>query len=65
MEEFIEEALEEGVKLLLVQPQFSQTAAKAIAVAIHGKVETINPMSYDWEENLRNLTDWIETSYQG
>jgi zinc transport system substrate-binding protein len=48
----IEEAKEEGVRVIFVQPQFSQASAKQIAEAIGGAVVPIDPLARDYITNL-------------
>ena len=48
----IKEAKEENAKVVFVAPQFSQKSASAIAKQINGKILTINPLAYEWEENM-------------
>lgn len=62
MEALIQEAREDGVKLLLVQPQFNKRSAEFIAAALDGRVESVNHLAYDWEENLKQLAQWIKDS---
>lgn len=51
----IEEAEREGVKVIFVQPQFSRSRAEAVADAIGGEVETIDPLARDYMRNLRSV----------
>ncbi len=55
----IKSAKADGVKLILVQPQFDQAGAKALAEAIGGTVVPINPMAKDVPNNLRKLADLV------
>jgi zinc transport system substrate-binding protein len=48
----IEEAKEEGVRVIFVQPQFSQASAEQIAEAIGGAVVPIDPLARDYITNL-------------
>ncbi|MDD4837448.1 MAG: zinc ABC transporter substrate-binding protein [Dethiosulfovibrio sp.] len=41
-----------GIKTVFVQPQFSTTAAEAIAKSIEGQVVPLNPLAEDWQDNL-------------
>jgi zinc transport system substrate-binding protein len=52
LEEIIEHALEEGVKIIFVQAEFSQDSAQAIAEAIGGAVISLNPLNPDYINNL-------------
>jgi len=53
----IEEAQKNGVKVILVSPQFSQKSARAVADEIAGRVESIDPLAKDYMDNLRRLAD--------
>jgi zinc transport system substrate-binding protein len=52
LEDLIEYAEAEGVKALLVQPQFSTKSARTIAGALNGRVVVADPLARDWKENL-------------
>jgi Periplasmic solute binding protein family. len=41
------------VKVVFVSPQFSERSAETIARSIGAAVETVNPLSEEWEENIR------------
>ena len=45
-------AKREGIKVVFVQKQFSAKSARVIARAIGGKVVNLDPLAYDWEDNL-------------
>jgi len=60
----VNQAKSDGVKLILVQPQFDQASAKALATAIGGRIVPINPMAKDVPGNLRRLVKSI-TEKQG
>jgi zinc transport system substrate-binding protein len=49
----ITEAKQRGVKVVFVSPQFSGRSAEIIARSIGATVETVNPLSEEWEENIR------------
>lgn len=49
----IEEARQEGIKVIFVQPQFSIKSAQVIASAIGGQVVAADPLAEDWLANLR------------
>lgn len=62
--ELIEQAKAEGVKLILVQPQFDTKSAEAIAEGIGGAVVPVNPMGADVFETLRSLAQQVKASRQ-
>lgn len=51
----IQQAKEEKARVIFVQPQFSDRAAKTVAKAIDGQVVAINPLAEDWAANLRKV----------
>ncbi len=53
--ELIEHAKEHDIKVVFVQPQFSERSARTIAKAIHGEVVKIDPLAYNWYANLRRV----------
>ena len=55
----IDAARASGVKVVLVQPQFSPRAAQQVAVAIGGRVESVDNLSQDYFGALRRITDLI------
>lgn len=57
-------AREEGIAVVFVQPQISGNAAKAIAGAIGGRLETLDPLAADVEENLLRAAELLVESYR-
>ncbi|MGB7402519.1 MAG: zinc ABC transporter substrate-binding protein [Arcobacter sp.] len=60
----IEEAKEEGIKVLFVAPQFSKVAATTIAENIGGSVIEIDPLSYKWEKSLLDVSEKLVNTYK-
>ncbi len=60
--EIIENAKSKKVKVIFVQPEFSQKSAKAIAKAIGGVVISLNPLSPHYIENLSKIAQEIGES---
>ena len=58
----IEEAKEEGVKVIFVSPQFSKKAALAIASASGANVEEIDHLSGDWLNEMKKTIEIISKS---
>ena len=52
LESLIDDARQENIKAVFVQPQFSSKAAELIARAIGGKVIPADPLAGDWASNL-------------
>ena len=57
LKELIEEAREEGIKVVFVQPQISPRSAETIARAIDGEVVPVNPLAPDWKSNLELVAE--------
>lgn len=55
----IEQAKRQQVKVIFVQPQFSQKSAEQVARAIGGRVVAIDPLSPDYADNLRRVARTI------
>jgi zinc transport system substrate-binding protein len=53
--EIIKYAKVQGIKVIFVQPQFSFRNAEMVAKEINGKVVSIDPLAYNWPENLREV----------
>lgn len=49
----IEEARDEGIRVVFVQKGFSDRSAKVIAAELGARVESLDPLARDWLENLR------------
>jgi zinc transport system substrate-binding protein len=60
----IEHAKEEQVQVIFVQPQFRRHSAQALAKAIGGTVEIINPLAENYLDNLRHMGETIAKSYR-
>ena len=63
IQEIIEVAKEEEIKVIFVQKQFSTHNAEVIAKEINGRVVQIDPLSYYWPESLKLIVDEIVKSY--
>lgn len=57
--ELIERARKKGIKVILVQPQFDHRLAQQIAGAIGGRILSVDPLAYDFEDSLRKLAEAI------
>ena len=55
----IEEAKEEGVHTLFVQPEFSKRSAEIIARSIGAKIVEADPLAPDWSRNLLTIARQI------
>ena len=52
-------AKKEGIKKIFVQPQFDRNAANKIASVINGRVISIDPLAYDYLDNMENIAQTI------
>jgi zinc transport system substrate-binding protein len=59
LEKVINIARQENVQVVFAEPQFSTRSAEVIAKEIQGKVEIIDDLSADWENNLRHVADML------
>lgn len=64
MENVIEEAREEQIKIIFVQPQFDKKSADLIAEAIGGAVVPLDPLHEDVMENLEIIAENIKGNLQ-
>jgi len=55
----IEDAKRQNIRVIFVQPQFSGRAARSIAEAIDGAVVPMDPLAYDYVENLRRMAQQV------
>jgi len=62
--ELIKEAKIHNIKIVFVAPQFSKQGAQTIAKSIKGNTAVINPLSYEWKENLIKVANEIAKSYK-
>jgi zinc transport system substrate-binding protein len=60
----IEGARQSGVRVVFVQPQFSQKEAQTIAQAIEGEVVAVDPLAPDYIDNLRRVADIFARNLQ-
>ena len=62
LNELIQHAREEGIKVIFVQPQFSTKSAKVVAREIGGQVAFADPLAEDWLANLRQVADKFQAA---
>lgn len=62
LQQLIAQARKRRIGTVFVQPQFSDRSAKVIAEAIGARVEFADPMSADWDRNLREFAGKIRAS---
>ena len=55
LKDLIDVCQAENVGVIFVQPEFDKRNAETIAQQTGTKVVPINPLSYDWEEEMLNV----------
>jgi zinc transport system substrate-binding protein len=60
----INQARSEQIKVIFVQPQFSQQSAAQIARAIGGRVIAIDPLASEYIKNLQHITQQLAEAMQ-
>ncbi len=58
----IQHARENDIKVVFVQPQFSNKSAELIAREIDGQVAFADPLADNWMANLRQVADKFEAA---
>jgi zinc transport system substrate-binding protein len=53
--DLIAQARAAGVKCIFVQPQFDPQSARTVARELGARIETLDPLAYDWPANLRRV----------
>ncbi len=53
-----------GIKVILVQPQFSQKAARIISEATGARIVKADPLAYRWDENLLEVAKTLRESWE-
>ena len=64
MAELIEHAKHEGIQVIFVQPQFSDSSAKLVAKAIGGQVVPLDPLAENVMENLKSMAEKIASAME-
>jgi zinc transport system substrate-binding protein len=62
--EIIKYAKEHDIKVIFAQPQFSARSADLVAKEIGGKVVSIDPLAFNWSENLREVASIFEEVFK-
>ena len=64
LEKIIQSVKKDNMKIIFVQPEFSQKSANAIAKAIDGKVAMLNPLNPDYINNIKKIADEIQGAFK-
>jgi zinc transport system substrate-binding protein len=62
LQELIQHARKQGIKVIFVQPQFSAKSAELIAREIGGQVVFADPLAEDWAGNMRAVAQKFKTA---
>jgi zinc transport system substrate-binding protein len=65
LQRLIDHARTHKIRIIFVQPQFSDKSARVIASAIDGRVAVADPLSPDWADNLRRVAQSIRDAIKG
>jgi zinc transport system substrate-binding protein len=64
LSQLIEQAKQNQIKVVFVQPQFDQRQAEQIARAIDGKVMAVDPLAANYIDNLRQVAQQFSQALQ-
>lgn len=64
LRQLIKQAGEQRIKVVFVQPQFSQQQAQTLANAIGAQLAVIDPLAESYLENMRRVATAIREAYQ-
>jgi len=64
VEQLIEYARAQSIRLIFIQPQFSAKQAQLIAGEINGKIIPADPLAEDWDDNIRTVAHAIKQALQ-
>ena len=62
LQDLVKQVREDGVRTVFVQPQFERASAGAVARAIGGTVEVIDPLAMDVVANLEDIAAKVEAA---
>jgi zinc transport system substrate-binding protein len=62
LQRLIDEARQDGIRAVFVQPQFSAKSAETIARAINGRVIAADPLALDWQTNLLQVAEQFKSA---
>jgi zinc transport system substrate-binding protein len=61
----IRKANEQGVKTIFIQKEFDANTAKTAADDIGGKVVVLDPLEYNWLDNMYSITNELKNALNG
>jgi zinc transport system substrate-binding protein len=64
LRQLIASARAERIRTIFVQPQLDESGAQIVAAEIGAEVREIDPLAYDWDENLRRVATLLARDFQ-
>lgn len=61
---FVDIARERNIRVILVQPEHPERSARAVADAVHARLELVNPLAYDIPAAIRQTAAVIEAAFR-
>ena len=61
MSELVNTAKKRGIKIIFIQPEYDKKNAENIAKEIDGRVVAINPLAYDWKDEMLKIANNLKT----
>lgn len=56
VQQVVQHAKEKGIRIIFIQKEFDRSNAQIIAEEIGGQIIQINPLNYDWVEQMKETT---------
>ncbi|HNS17979.1 MAG TPA: zinc ABC transporter substrate-binding protein [Bacteroidales bacterium] len=64
MKEIIDLARQMNIRTIFIQQQFDRSMAQGVAGEIGGKIEVLDPLAYQWVDNLREIARKLNRIFQ-
>jgi zinc transport system substrate-binding protein len=59
MKNIVDQAREQNIKVIFIQKEFDAENALQLSREIGGEVMTIDPLDYNWEKQMMDITEKI------
>lgn len=63
IQSIIQTAQKNSISTIFIQAEFSQEAAKAIAKEVNAEIVVLNPLEYEWLDNIQSISLAIKQSF--
>jgi zinc transport system substrate-binding protein len=63
MKQLVDQARQDDVRIIFVQPQFEPKAAEAVARELDGAVVKVDPLNRNVLESLQSIADRLEEAF--